>query len=101
LASAQQYCYSHMFRGCTNLIAAPDLPSPCKYGGFETFYWGMFEGCTNLKYIKCLLGQYAEDINIENWVIGVSDSGTFVKKSGSNWTYGKNGIPTNWVVEEV
>ena len=39
------YCYSNMFRGCTSLITAPELPATTLT---ENCYDGMFDGCTSL-----------------------------------------------------
>ncbi len=38
-------CFSYMFRGCTNLTTAPELPATALA---ESCYRGMFEGCTGL-----------------------------------------------------
>ena len=40
-----QYCYQHMFRGCTSLTQAPDLPATTL--SFSC-YASMFSGCTSL-----------------------------------------------------
>ena len=39
-------CYNGTFRGCTNLIAAPDLPAT---QSAQECYSSMFEGCINLE----------------------------------------------------
>ena len=39
------YCYSRMFKGCTNLTVAPALPV---ISLAHCCYWGMFEGCSGL-----------------------------------------------------
>ena len=38
-------CYASMFRGCTSLTEAPELPATTLAGGC---YYYMFEGCTSL-----------------------------------------------------
>lgn len=93
------YCYWSMFAGCTSLTTAPVLPATTLS---ERCYMGMFENCSSLSYIKCL----ATDISALSctlyWVDGVSSTGTFVKASSmNNWTSGKNGIPTNWSVQNA
>lgn len=40
-----EYCYYYMFKGCTNLIGAPDLWAEELSNGC---YFHMFEGCTSL-----------------------------------------------------
>ena len=112
-----QYCYSHMFNGCTNLTAAPELPATtlansCYQGMFKNCaslttapelpattlanycYSYMFEGCSNLVHIVChalVTSGYTTD-----WVKGVAPSGTFIKETGSSWTIGNSGIPEGW-----
>ena len=89
-------CYSQMFSKCTSLTTAPELPA-------ETLasdcYGYMFDGCTSLNYIKCLATNISERNCTNNWVNGVSSTGTFVKPSSmASWTEGINGIPSGWTV---
>ena len=90
-------CYHTMFSGCTGLTRAPVLPAPTLV---STCYNAMFSGCSSLAYIKCL----AIDINATNctqdWVEGVSGSGTFVRASATtDWTTSSvSGIPSGWSV---
>ena len=42
---SKNYCYCEMFRGCTNLTSAPELPATTLAEGC---YEGMFRGCTRL-----------------------------------------------------
>ncbi len=67
----------------------------------ENEYNGLFSGCTNLNYIKCLATDISAPGCTENWVAGVAATGTFVKAKGFNgWTRGVNGIPEGWTVLE-
>jgi len=43
--SGKAHCYKHMFRNCTSLITAPDLPSTSLV---DYCYYEMFIGCTRL-----------------------------------------------------
>ena len=63
----------------------------------------MFQGCTNLNYIKCLATDISARYCTDDWVNGVqTTSGTFVKnQSMTSWTTGDNGIPTNWTVQDA
>ena len=62
----------------------------------------MFQGCTNLNYIKAMFTSDPSSSYTSNWVSGVSSTGTFVKNRAATWTNtGVNGIPTGWAVEEV
>lgn len=87
-------CYEGMFDGCTSLISAPALPAETLA---DSCYQGMFSNCTNLNYIKCLATDISADSCTNNWVNGVSSTGTFVTPQSTSWTTGDNGIPTNWV----
>ena len=91
----QPCCYEGMFAGCSSLTTAPQLPAPFLIIGC---YRNMFYNCSSLNYIKCL----SEPINeyyAENWVYGVSSTGTFVKNPKMvSWTTGPSGIPSGWTV---
>ena len=89
-------CYYYMFYGCTHLTRAPVLPA----ASLENYcYANMFQGCSSLNYVKCLTTTtIVTSSNLtENWLSGVSESGTFVKKSGTTW---ESGIPSGWTVTE-
>ena len=98
--SLAQECYFGMFRNCTSLVTAPDLPAKTL---IYYCYDGMFRGCTNLNYIKAMfttnISAQPTDYT-ENWVLGVADSGTFVKNVNAIWGLtGVNGIPSGWSVQ--
>ena len=88
------YCYSHMFRGCTSLTTAPELPAIilaslcyyCMFIGctslttvpllpanimFDRCYSYMFYGCTALKVSATQIGSYQYA-----WRIPTSGTGT-------------------------
>lgn len=92
------YCYAGMFSGCTSITAAPELPSTDEIGHS---YDHMFEGCSSLNHIKCL-GYHdyipGPDPGYGEWVLGVAENGTFIKRAGTTWVEGKNGIPSGWTV---
>ena len=95
------YCYNDMFYGCTSLTTAPVLPATTlvKY-----CYNSMFYNCTSLNYIKAMFTTtpstnvgYTET---QNWVYGVSATGTFVKNRAALWDLtGVNGVPSGWTVQ--
>ena len=116
-------CYEYMFRGCTSLTTAPELPATtlanrCYFGMFDGCtslttapelpattlvqycYQYMFSGCSNLNYIKAMFTTTPSATYTYNWVSGVAASGTFVKNSAATWdvtdTYG---VPTGWTIE--
>ena len=90
------YCCTYMFSGCKNLTAAPELPATTLAQGC---YQQMFRSCTKLRYIKAAFTSIATG-SCENWVTGVSSTGTFVKNAAATWDVtGANGIPSGWTVE--
>ena len=115
------YCYSNMFAGCTSLVTAPELPATTLANHcYETMFYGctsletapelpataltsycynaMFKGCTNLNYIKCIATTFAS-YSTNNWVEGVSATGTFVKDPTATWpTTEYDGVPSGWTV---
>lgn len=91
-------CYGGMFAGCSSLTTAPDLPAEMLV---HLCYNSMFRGCSSLNYIKCLARRYdSGNSQTLNWVKGVAENGTFVKK-GLRWQTGDSGIPNNWTVIKV
>ena len=90
------YCYSQMFNDCTSLTAAPILPATTLA---DNCYFYMFNGCTKLNYIKCLATNISASYCTDDWVNGVAETGTFVKKQGVTWSEGISGIPTGWTIE--
>ena len=69
-------CYYQMFRGCTALTTAPELPAETLV---EYCYSEMFRYCSNLKYVKALFPKIPNYSYLENWLSGVSSTGTFVR----------------------
>ena len=85
-----------MFKGCTSLTTAPELPATTLVQGC---YGYMFEDCCNLSYIKMLATDISASWCLSNWVSGVSDTGNFVKSSSATWDEtGVSGIPSGWTV---
>lgn len=88
--------YSAMFSGCTSLTTAPELTRSAlpSYA-----YHLMFAGCTSLTYVKCTATNISSYYATDNWMKGVSPTGTFVKSpSMTGWTSGDDGIPPGWTV---
>lgn len=91
-------CYRQMFQNCTSLVNAPELPAKTLT---DYSYYGMFSGCSNLNYIKCLATDRSAYNCTRYWVVEVADSGTFVKDADmTGWaTDSVNGIPVGWTVQ--
>lgn len=91
------YCYSNMFESCSSLTSAPVLSATTFVEGC---YYQMFYGCSSLNYIKCLATSGISNDNTEEWVVGVSSSGTFVRpaSTASAWAALNSGygIPPGW-----
>jgi hypothetical protein len=92
------YCYGETFSMCTSLTTAPELPATTLAEGC---YWAMFTGCTNLNYIKMLAPDISAYSCLEDWVTGISPTGTFVKAAGVEIPTGDSGIPEGWTVQTV
>ena len=91
------YCYYYMFNGCTSLTTAPELPATTLA---QSCYGSMFNGCTNLNHIKAMFTTTPGAAYTQMWVVGVSQTGTFVKNSAATWNVTSvNGIPIGWTVE--
>lgn len=90
------HCYDSMFTGCQSLINAPELPAETvpNYG-----YFFMFNLCRSLSHVKCLAKNLGSNAT-RYWLKNVSQSGTFVKASGSTWETSVDGIPDGWTVIE-
>ena len=93
-------CYTAMFERCTSLTKSPDIQA--RTLGYQSFNY-MFRGCSLLSYIKCMLNDAWPQTSNEptGWVDGVSENGVFVKRVGSSFQKGINGIPRGWTVVEI
>jgi hypothetical protein len=92
------WCYANMFKGCTSLTTAPELPATTLKNGC---YVNMFQDCTSLSAITCLATDISVSNCTSNWVNGVAASGTFTKAENmTSWATGANGIPNNWIVQD-
>lgn len=95
-----EYCYVLMFNQCpfqtAPTIKAETLATEC----FKSMFWD----CSSLNEISIAYtgnfsGQDVPTDAFNNWVNGVSASGTFYY-DGSDTTTGANAIPTGWEVRE-
>ena len=116
-------CYYDMFGGCESLTKAPELPATtlavsCYNGIFyncysltespvlpattlaDDCYGYMFSGCSSLNKVRCQMPSSYSSSQISsyanNWLRGVSSTGTFYTNADANWPSGVSGIPTSW-----
>ena len=93
------YCYRYMFRDCTSLTTAPELPATTLT---ILCYEYMFNGCTKLNYIKMLATNIRAFGCLYNWVNGVANTGTFIKHPNmTSLSTGNSGIPKGWTVQNA
>ena len=91
------HCYAYMFQGCTALTSTPQLLATVLVNGC---YKHMFYGCSNLKKITMLATNISALYCLDNWLHGISPTGTFIKaKEMTSLPSGESGIPTGWDVE--
>lgn len=83
----------YLFNNCTQLRRAPDLPTTT-LGNRQ--YYRLFNGCSNLNYIKTSMTNTSANQSLSGWVGGVSSSGTFVCPSSLSLSTGSSGIPSGW-----
>ena len=99
------YCYDHMFGRCCQLtdysltVKAPILSVATLVEGC---YGGMFNGCTYLNHVECLVTDISASNCVYGWLSNVAASGTFVKHPNmTSWPSGASGIPSGWTVEDA
>jgi len=115
-------CYANMFRNCTSLTIAPELPETnLAHACYQSMFWdctsltttpilpatnlatycynSMFRGCTSLNKVTCLATNISATNCLTLWLQNVSTNGTFVKNSSmSSWPSGDDGIPSGWTI---
>ena len=87
--------FSSMFLRCTALVSAPELPPVTNLT--TGCYYQMFFGCSSLTHVKCLATDISATNCLQNWLNGVSSTGTFIQAAGVTWPRGASGIPTGWL----
>ena len=122
---AAQGCYWNMFRDCTGLetaninLALTTMAEDCcrelfrKCGNITSLpifrattlaprcYKQMLSDCKKLTSITCLATDISAASCLDNWVSGISTSGTFYKDPNmSGWSKGNSGYPSNWTLTD-
>ena len=96
-------CYGYMFQNCAGLTTAPELPATA----LETFcYTYMFYGCTRISTIRCrarkkdVVSTYLSPT--DSWLNRIgTKTGTFYGYSTYGWDRGASGIPKGWNFVEL
>jgi hypothetical protein len=84
-----------MFSGCTSLTQVPELPATTLV---DCCYAYMFNGCSNLAYIKVALTNWGNELTTFFWVENVAKNGTFICPEELRLIYADNFIPYDWDV---
>lgn len=119
--------YMEMFRGCTNLVTGPTV-NATSVTGVNSLY-AMFLGDTKLEYsqefvlsigtlnngcyshlfyscrkinnVKLLATDISASNCLQNWLYGVSSTGTLTATASLGLPTGVSGKPTNWTLVEI
>ena len=60
----------------------------------------MFNGCTNLNYVKALFTTEPSELYTNQWLEDVASKGTFIKNKNASWNVtGPHGVPSGWDIE--
>ena len=89
-------CYDSMFRSCTGLTSAPELPATTLA---SYCYYYMFRNCAKLSLIRVHFTAWGAQTS--DWVTSVSSAGTFYKPSALSEEFGESKIPTGWTVVNI
>lgn len=88
-------CYSEMFNYSARLISLPILPATILSEGCYAYFCS--SGSSGLiNEITCLATDISASDCTDNWLNGVSATGTFITPSSTQWTTGVSGIPEGW-----
>ena len=85
-------CYHSMFFGCTSLTQSPELPATTLA---NNCYGDMFLNCNKLNNISVGFTEW-HNTATSHWVSGVASSGTFVAPSALPDERGYSRIPEGW-----
>ena len=97
------YTFQNLFQGNTYIYhtEGKDLVLPATVLKKQCYY-NMFNGCTNMNYLKCLATDISASNCTNNWLKGTPSktSSIFVKAAGVDWPRNDSGIPDKWTIEE-
>lgn len=92
-------CYRNMFDGCTNLTTAPELPAT---NLAEGCYYYMFCNCSNINYVK-IGAESPSPLNMTDWLYNTASTGTLeitnnIMQVTEN---SSSSLPTGWSLERT
>lgn len=94
--SVSNFSCFYMFENCAQLLSAPELLTTTLK---DHCYSNMFKNCSSLNYIKVHFTDWKSSIQAtDNWVNGVSASGTFIKSPSLTEEHSSSRIPNGWNV---
>lgn len=92
--------FRRMFFGCANLIRGPKIN--IKQDLLTRECQEMFQGCTSLNEVACLVTGISANFATSGWMNNVSATGTFYKNASmTTWPRNNNGIPSGWTVVDL
>ena len=97
--AGKDYCYYRMFKGCTSLTQAPELPATTLASSCYSF---MFDGCTSLNSLKVAFTAWGSET--DQWLNNVAATGTFECPQAliDNTTErGSDTVPESWTMVAV
>lgn len=96
-ATVDYFSYGYMFYGCTNITEAEIYAETLTDDCFHT----MFYGCTALNLLKVRFSDWNAGNSTTNWLVNVSESGTFYCPENLEEQRGNNYIPAGWQITEI
>lgn len=95
-------CYGGMFEGCRRLTLPPVLPATTLQPGC---YNRMFYGCSTLREVTCYATANLSTNNTYYWLIGTPTGSVFKcpQEAISYWSANRNGngVPSNWSIQAL
>ena len=91
-------CYGEMFKECRALKVGPALPAA---SGITNCYYEMFNRCTSIESVTCLLEGEHETAWTNRWLEYAPSTGTFTKKTATQWGTSFSEIPEGWTIVNV
>lgn len=86
-------CYYQIFRNCSGLLSAPQLPATILTNGC---YQQMFLSCSSLNSIITYANDISATLCLDNWLGSTMATGTFHNLGTATYPSGASGIPSGW-----